>query len=194
MEFFLWIKSCFDNGELVFYLIPFFLFVMLLTVVFIPDSKKKKEKNEEKDKIKQPERKRSGFTTKEMYPEKDSNREYQQTLDLTGGEPPAELKSGEKSVDPKTLEEGLAKTKSGFISRLRNIFSATKVTPELIEEMEEILYTADMGINTVGWLLDEVNREKNSFQSGEDVKLFLCLLYTSPSPRDRTRSRMPSSA
>ena len=25
-------------------------------------------------------------------------------------------------------------------------------------------------------------------------KLFICLLYTSPSPRDRTRSRMPSSA
>ena len=24
--------------------------------------------------------------------------------------------------------------------------------------------------------------------------LYLCLLYTSPSPRDRTRSRMPSSA
>ena len=32
----------------------------------------------------------------------------------------------------------------------------------------------------------------------EDVKLYAyyndCLLYTSPSPRDRTRSRMPSSA
>ena len=26
------------------------------------------------------------------------------------------------------------------------------------------------------------------------VKLIRCLLYTSPSPRDRTRSRMPSSA
>ena len=25
-------------------------------------------------------------------------------------------------------------------------------------------------------------------------RLYLCLLYTSPSPRDRTRSRMPSSA
>ena len=25
-------------------------------------------------------------------------------------------------------------------------------------------------------------------------KIFICLLYTSPSPRDRTRSRMPSSA
>ena len=28
----------------------------------------------------------------------------------------------------------------------------------------------------------------------EDGKPFTCLLYTSPSPRDRTRSRMPSSA
>ena len=27
-----------------------------------------------------------------------------------------------------------------------------------------------------------------------DSTLFICLLYTSPSPRDRTRSRMPSSA
>ena len=26
------------------------------------------------------------------------------------------------------------------------------------------------------------------------VVLYACLLYTSPSPRDRTRSRMPSSA
>ena len=27
-----------------------------------------------------------------------------------------------------------------------------------------------------------------------DAKVDICLLYTSPSPRDRTRSRMPSSA
>ena len=30
--------------------------------------------------------------------------------------------------------------------------------------------------------------------SGEQISLDTCLLYTSPSPRDRTRSRMPSSA
>ena len=28
----------------------------------------------------------------------------------------------------------------------------------------------------------------------KDVEALFCLLYTSPSPRDRTRSRMPSSA
>ena len=34
---------------------------------------------------------------------------------------------------------------------------------------------------------------QKSLESGE-IKLHNCLLYTSPSPRDRTRSRMPSSA
>ena len=31
-------------------------------------------------------------------------------------------------------------------------------------------------------------------QKRGDYELYFCLLYTSPSPRDRTRSRMPSSA
>ena len=33
--------------------------------------------------------------------------------------------------------------------------------------------------------------QKSASQGMEDI---VCLLYTSPSPRDRTRSRMPSSA
>ena len=32
------------------------------------------------------------------------------------------------------------------------------------------------------------------FDDGKPDKVWACLLYTSPSPRDRTRSRMPSSA
>jgi hypothetical protein len=31
-------------------------------------------------------------------------------------------------------------------------------------------------------------------ESGNLISVYTCLLYTSPSPRDRTRSRMPSSA
>jgi len=35
-----------------------------------------------------------------------------------------------------------------------------------------------------------------TLQQGQEVygQTYTCLLYTSPSPRDRTRSRMPSSA
>ena len=38
--------------------------------------------------------------------------------------------------------------------------------------------------------------EKTFNRLGEPItkKVIVCLLYTSPSPRDRTRSRMPSSA
>jgi len=32
------------------------------------------------------------------------------------------------------------------------------------------------------------------YENEETEDLYVCLLYTSPSPRDRTRSRMPSSA
>ena len=35
--------------------------------------------------------------------------------------------------------------------------------------------------------------EQREFTDGKDLN-HICLLYTSPSPRDRTRSRMPSSA
>ena len=43
---------------------------------------------------------------------------------------------------------------------------------------------------TIGALYDSgVNSGLN-----QKLELLACLLYTSPSPRDRTRSRMPSSA
>ena len=39
-----------------------------------------------------------------------------------------------------------------------------------------------------------INENKLLFAEGNAIKYICCLLYTSPSPRDRTRSRMPSSA
>ena len=50
----------------------------------------------------------------------------------------------------------------------------------------------------VDQLLDDMERAGPEIDFvkmfSEQVPLFTCLLYTSPSPRDRTRSRMPSSA
>ena len=40
----------------------------------------------------------------------------------------------------------------------------------------------------------EDKNEKEKLSNLNDLKYEFCLLYTSPSPRDRTRSRMPSSA
>ena len=49
-------------------------------------------------------------------------------------------------------------------------------------------------------LIDAMREDPDIFVIGEEVGRYggaygvTCLLYTSPSPRDRTRSRMPSSA
>ena len=48
---------------------------------------------------------------------------------------------------------------------------------------------SDVGDWTVKGFIDMY---KNIYTISVDTKV--CLLYTSPSPRDRTRSRMPSSA
>ena len=57
---------------------------------------------------------------------------------------------------------------------------------------ELIFFLKDrLGLSDTSIFLDEYNlsnKEENL------IKEFICLLYTSPSPRDRTRSRMPSSA
>ena len=47
----------------------------------------------------------------------------------------------------------------------------------------------NLGIKEIGWKLDF-----RKFRIYLAEKYKVCLLYTSPSPRDRTRSRMPSSA
>ena len=44
------------------------------------------------------------------------------------------------------------------------------------------------------FLNSEITIYDNTFKKKGTMRYSTCLLYTSPSPRDRTRSRMPSSA
>lgn len=74
---------------------------------------------------------------------------------------------------PKTFTDGLEKTRGGFVSKLKELFKASAVTDELLEKMEEILYTADMGSETVNFLLSEVKNNRRLFRSGDDAWIFL---------------------
>ena len=72
------------------------------------------------------------------------------------------------------------------------------------KKTEYILKTIEAGINVLAdkpmvITPDEFPRLEKAFQVAAEKGVLLydimtCLLYTSPSPRDRTRSRMPSSA
>lgn len=175
-----WFQNSFNNGELFFYIIPVFLFIILLIVIIFPDKEEKKPVPE----------KGSG-------PEQQTLSSRRVTIDLTRGshdndfqlelepvapgvEEPAEEPVIQSAVEPVVISETpftmaktLEKTKVGFISRLMGLFRNSVVDDALIDELEEILYTADLGVATVEWLMSEVRSAKGSFKSGDDVKLFI---------------------
>ena len=70
--------------------------------------------------------------------------------------------------------------------------------PEAQKMKDNIIESASMmGIpNSVDMskVFDQMSTMVQTLKTQIDKNQFSCLLYTSPSPRDRTRSRMPSSA
>jgi hypothetical protein len=66
----------------------------------------------------------------------------------------------------------------------------TKVKESRNEDILELAdkYRWEVGDNLHDSILEAV------YKDAEEIAAKACLLYTSPSPRDRTRSRMPSSA
>ena len=88
------------------------------------------------------------------------------------------------------LFRGLKKTRESLGRGLSRLFGGgRKLDADFLEELEEVLYTADLGPTG-----SEIVAELQEAYRRKEIAGTSCLLYTSPSPRDRTRSRMPSSA
>ena len=54
------------------------------------------------------------------------------------------------------LKAGLARTRAQLGGKLKTIFSRGKVDEELLEELESLLLTSDVGLEATGHLLDEL--------------------------------------
>ncbi len=74
------------------------------------------------------------------------------------------------------LKNGLAKTKNALFGRINDLFKGyTKVDEELLEELEEVLITADVGVGSTERILDEL-RERvrlEKIKEVDDVKTSL---------------------
>lgn len=81
------------------------------------------------------------------------------------------LPAPEKDVD---LKQALAKTGENFFGRLRGLFRGGEVTPAL-EDVEEILYTSDLGPKAVRRLMDalEERLSRKELKDAEKVREIL---------------------
>ena len=89
-------------------------------------------------------------------------------------------------LDPKNIPNGLNDSKKLSLKQRKKAFS------EIQEKC--VFFVAHSTVSEI----DQINILQASLLAMERAIALLwpfpCLLYTSPSPRDRTRSRMPSSA
>lgn len=71
------------------------------------------------------------------------------------------------------LKNGLFKTKSAIVGKIDALFKTfRKVDEELFDELEELLITADIGVNTTEEILDELREhvKENKIKEADEVK------------------------
>ena len=109
----------------------------------------------------------------------------------------AKIYQGSNSMPSCELETGRHDSRVSRIQEMaisKNVLGTTPANKEVIYSISSnydnvVAIDADGGCVEV---IDQNQLEKRAH--GRFDRLYTCLLYTSPSPRDRTRSRMPSSA
>ncbi|MBL7999048.1 MAG: signal recognition particle-docking protein FtsY [Candidatus Kapabacteria bacterium] len=69
------------------------------------------------------------------------------------------------------LKEGLEKTRSSLVNRLSALLTGRKIDAALLDEVEEILLAADIGVQTTGRILDGVKEavKREGYDNAEDI-------------------------
>jgi len=62
-------------------------------------------------------------------------------------------------AEPKSLERGLKKTREGLFDQLNSFFTGEKLSPEMVEEVEEVLFQADIGPRVAQDILDAIEEQ-----------------------------------
>ncbi len=72
----------------------------------------------------------------------------------------------ETEAEPKSLEEGLEKTREGLFDQLNSFFTGEKLSPEMVEEVEQVLFQADIGPRVAQDIIDAIEERL----SGEELE------------------------
>lgn len=67
-----------------------------------------------------------------------------------------------KDTDKKKIETGIQKTRVSFSEKIVNLFKNNKIDEDLLDELEEILITSDIGVDTAFKVINKLKEEINS--------------------------------
>ncbi|HZS39341.1 MAG TPA: signaling recognition particle receptor family protein, partial [Polyangia bacterium] len=72
---------------------------------------------------------------------------------------------------PRALKEGLEKTRGGFIARLGGLLGKKQIDAALLDQLEEVLFTADIGTKTSAKLFEAVRAKlsRNELKDAEQI-------------------------
>lgn len=71
--------------------------------------------------------------------------------------PPRTVPAPERAKIPRgELAQGLAKTRAGFIARIGELLRGKQIDSDLLNQLEEVLLSADIGVNTAQYLFEQV--------------------------------------
>jgi fused signal recognition particle receptor len=65
---------------------------------------------------------------------------------------------GEARAEENRLREGLAKTRGGFVARLSRLFARKQIDVDVLDELEQVLFSADIGPKTADKLFQSIKR------------------------------------
>jgi len=125
----------------------------------------------------------------EKKPEPDEAEEEAEEEEAPAEEPAAEAAPAEPEPEPEpapaaepskedvaALRSGLDKTRGGFIARIANLFRKKKeIDPELLDELQEVLITADVGVKTSEKILEQLRKRMDNAELDDEDKVWEAL-------------------
>jgi fused signal recognition particle receptor len=81
--------------------------------------------------------------------------------------------------EERLLKGGLARTRGGFVARLGKLFAKKQLGPEVLEEIEQVLFTADIGPKTAEKLLNAIKSQLSKDQLADPDAIWSKIRETS---------------
>jgi fused signal recognition particle receptor len=91
--------------------------------------------------------------------EDDEEEELDEDEDDHEDEEPEDDEEPEEDDSSERLRKGLSKTRGGFVAKLGRLFSKKKIDEDILDELEAVLFTADIGPKTAQRMLDAIKSD-----------------------------------